>query len=167
MSGTLADWLKIAAVAPVLALIVWSDMRKQIIPDRLVLIGLAIAVLFTAHACARGQTVSPLWEMLASFAISGAPLMLVILVTRGGMGAGDMKLMAMLGALFMWRAALLSMLFGIILAGVFALVLMLLRKASRGTRIPLAPFITAGLLLVIVFHAQLERFVWVYYGFTL
>ena len=160
-------WARLALFVPVLAYAVWRDVKAHIIPDRAVLLGLAGAAVITAAEAVSAQSLSPVWRMLLSFAVGGAPFALVILVTRGGMGAGDMKLMALVGALFAWQTALLTMFFGIVAAGVFAVALMLFKKANRKTRLPLAPFLAAGWLAVTVFHTPLASFLWMYYGITL
>ena len=164
------EWLtllRLALFIPILAYVVWTDVRKHIIPDMAILIGLIGAAALAGAESVLAQSWSPVWQMLLSFAIAGLPFALVILVTRGGMGAGDMKLMALIGALFAWRVALVTLFFGIVLAGLFAAGLLIFKKAGRKTKIPLAPFLAAGWGLVMAFHAPLARMLWLYYGVVL
>ena len=164
------EWLligKLALFIPILAYVTWTDLRKQIIPDPAILAGLAGALVLAVAEGLYRQSWSPVWQAFVSFAIAGFPLALVILVTRGGMGAGDMKLMALIGAVFAWRVALLTLFFGIVLAGFFAVVLVLAKKADRKMRIPLAPFLAAGWAAVMILHEPLARLLWVYYGVVL
>ena len=152
---------------PILAFVVWRDIKSHIIPDRAILIGLGVAIILAVAEAVTSQSWAPVLRMLASFAIAGIPFALVILATRGGMGAGDMKLMALIGALFSWQMALVTIFFGIVAAGMFAVGMMLLQKANRKTKLPLAPFLAAGWLIVTVFHTPLSSFLWMYYGITL
>ena len=165
--STILFWARLALFVPILAFVVWRDIKAHIIPDRAILIGLIGACLCAVVEALFAQSWSPLLQVLASFAIGGLPFALIILVTRGGMGAGDMKLMALIGALFTWKTSLLTMFFGIVAAGLFAVGLVVLRKASRKTHLPLAPFLAAGWLATTVFHAPLASFLWMFYGITL
>ena len=171
MSGWFVEnWallLRLVLFIPVLGYVVWTDVRKCVIPDIAILIGLVGAVALAIVECLLASSWLPLGHMALSFAVGGLPFALVILVTRGGMGAGDMKLMALIGALFMWQTAILTMVFGIVLAGMFAVVLLVWKKVSRTTRIPLAPFLAVGWGIVMIFHEPIAGLLWIYYGIVL
>lgn len=88
--------------------------------------------------------------------VAAAGLILVIRWTyklvrkHEGMGLGDAKLMAMLAAWLGLPGALLSFVLGVVLSAVFALVLLVLPRARRGsaswamTKLPLGSFLCAG-----------------------
>jgi len=80
----------------------------------------------------------------------GLPL-LIYLISRKGLGGGDVKFMAMAGLYLGLGMILPAMLFGSILAGLTGLVLIIIKKIGRKDSIPLAPFMCAGIILTIFF----------------
>lgn len=85
------------------------------------------------------------------FLIGGALFLLVYLVSRNGLGGGDVKFMAVAGLYLGLNGILPAMLYGSILAALFGLVLILLKKIGRKDAIPLAPFLYVGILITIIF----------------
>jgi leader peptidase (prepilin peptidase)/N-methyltransferase len=87
-----------------------------------------------------------LWESLLG-AVTGFVLLLIIaLVSKGGMGGGDVKLYALIGLVLGFKLVLLSFflstLFGAVIGG-FA---MLFNIVKRKQPIAFGPFIAAGTL---------------------
>jgi leader peptidase (prepilin peptidase)/N-methyltransferase len=81
-------------------------------------------------------------------AVTGFTLLLVIaLISKGGMGMGDVKLYALLGFVLGFKLVLLSFflstLFGAVIGG-FALIFKIVKRKQP---IPFGPFIAAGTLM--------------------
>ncbi len=72
---------------------------------------------------------------------------MVYLVSRGGLGGGDVKLMAASGLYLGFQKVMQAMLYGSILAALTGGGLILMRKIGRKDTIPLIPFLYAGILL--------------------
>jgi len=66
---------------------------------------------------------------------------------REGMGFGDVKLLAMIGGLLGWQAALFSLFAGAIVGSVAGLATMILRGRKFDMQIPFGPFLAFGALL--------------------
>ncbi|HOB20641.1 MAG TPA: A24 family peptidase, partial [Candidatus Atribacteria bacterium] len=66
---------------------------------------------------------------------------------KEGMGGGDIKLMAMIGALTGWKATLLSMVLSVYLGGLLGGILLLLKVKRRGDYIPYGPFIAMAAVI--------------------
>ena len=66
---------------------------------------------------------------------------MIIVASRGGMGGGDLKLGAMLGAFLGWKALLFTLFSAVVLGGVVAIAL--LASGRRGCKdpIPFGPFL--------------------------
>ena len=60
------------------------------------------------------------------------------------MGGGDMKLGTMLGAFLGWKLVLVAILIAILAGGVFAIVVLLLRRKGRKDAVPFGPFLALG-----------------------
>ncbi|MBW2095460.1 MAG: prepilin peptidase [Deltaproteobacteria bacterium] len=146
-----------------LVMISFIDLHHQIIPDILSIPGIfaGIAVSFIP-----GRVV---WlDSLIGAVGGGGILYLIALVYkkvtgRDGMGGGDVKLLAMIGAWMGWRAlpfiVLLSSLSGIVIGGS---ALMMAGKGYR-VRIPFGPFLSLGTIIYFFFGRQILA--WYYHLF--
>jgi len=76
-------------------------------------------------------------------------MLLILIVSRGGMGAGDVKLMALIGFYLGVVGALMTMFIGFILGGLIGVILILFRLRGRKDAIPFAPFLVVGALVEI------------------
>lgn len=106
-----------------LSLAAWTDWREQKIYNAL----LAPAFLFAVGI----HLIENKWDGLA-FSLLGTLLGFVLLLLPyllGGMGAGDVKLLAVIGAFGGARFVLTSFLFGAIIGGIFSVILLIRRRA--------------------------------------
>jgi leader peptidase (prepilin peptidase) / N-methyltransferase len=122
-------------------IIIVSDIHYMIIPDK-ILIWFAGIFLFERIF----WPLAPWWDSLLG-AVTGFTLLLVIaLISKGGMGMGDVKLYALLGFVLGFKLVLLSFflstLFGAVIGG-FALIFKIVKRKQP---IPFGPFIAAGTL---------------------
>jgi leader peptidase (prepilin peptidase)/N-methyltransferase len=74
---------------------------------------------------------------------------------REGLGLGDAKLMAMIAAFLGFWPAILALFVGVVLCSAYALTLILRRKATAATRLPLGTFLSIGGLFAAVFGVPL------------
>ena len=138
-----------------LVCISFIDLEHQIIPDVIsipgIISGFVISFLLP-HIT---------WvDSIAGIIAGGGILYLVallfeVLMKKEGMGGGDIKLLAMIGAWLGWKAIpfviLASSLTGSIIGGI---ALLLSRKGLR-TKIPFGPFLAFGAILYIFFGKEL------------
>lgn len=124
------------------------DAMTQIIPDEIsiaVFVG-AWAFLLACH----GATISPGWlsSLIGMFALS---VPFFIFAYFGGMGMGDVKLVAGIGALLGWQLAIVSAAVAIFSGGLIAIILIVVLKAigkyRKGIPIPFGPYLALGALV--------------------
>jgi prepilin signal peptidase PulO-like enzyme (type II secretory pathway) len=115
------------------------DLQHQIIPDLITLPGI-IAGLVGAPAAGMVSWL----ESLLGIAVCGGLLLMVVVATGGGMGSGDMKLGAMLGAFLGWRLGLFALLVAVLLGGIVAAGLLLTGRKGRKDALPFGPFLALG-----------------------
>ncbi len=128
-----------AFVGFVLVWLAAIDIRRRILPDRIVLPATAITLVAQA-VLAPDQM--PEW-LLAAF---GASLFLLLpaLVRPGALGLGDVKLALLLGAA-LGRAVIPALAIGLLAAGGFAALLLLFHgRAALKSTMPLGPFLALG-----------------------
>ena len=160
VTGVLATvlWLRFgvngmgpAVVAVAVALVATgTDLKEGVISDRLTLPALVVGLGYSFF--------SPLTDPVASLSgvlIGGGLFLVTALLSGGGMGGGDIKLMAAMGAWVGWRLTLGTMVVAFVTGGVVAIILLLLGKKRRGDALPFAPFLAAGLVITLLWGQEL------------
>jgi leader peptidase (prepilin peptidase)/N-methyltransferase len=137
--GPTLDAVTAAALLAGLVAITVVDLEHQIIPDVLSLPGILAGVLANL---ATGRL--PWLESIMGVLVGGGVFLAIILVSGGGMGGGDMKLGAMLGAFLGWKVVLLSMLVAVVAGGILAVALIATGVRGRKDPIPFGPFLALG-----------------------
>ncbi|MCL2461658.1 MAG: A24 family peptidase [Defluviitaleaceae bacterium] len=127
------------------------DIKQRRIPNKLVVTGLIAAFLLTAAQSLLARDLSPALQAVFGLLAGGLPLAAVVLLTKDGMGMGDMKLMAMAGAFLGWQRALAALAIGVLAGGAFALILILLKKKTLRAEIPFGPFLAVGVIVAAFF----------------
>lgn len=87
--------------------------------------------------------------------IGGGVMLLIYIAGRGGMGAGDLKLMIMVGFFLGMDGVLLVLFAGFILGGGYSLLMVIMRRLGRKDMIPFGPFLSLGVAIEIFFGDQL------------
>jgi leader peptidase (prepilin peptidase) / N-methyltransferase len=127
------------ALVAALITITGIDLLHQIIPDVITVPGILLGFLANSVA-GRVNWLDSLLGILAG----GGIFFVIIVASKGGMGGGDMKLGAMLGAFLGWKVALISLLIAVLSGGVVAAVLLLTRARGRKDPVPFGPFLALG-----------------------
>ena len=130
-----------------------GDIKTKHIPNTLVLSMLAVWVcvvafhlLFDIHSA-----VPMIIRSVLGFAASGAMFLIVYLLSRKGLGGGDVKFMAAAGLYLGVAGSLTAIFIGTTLAALVGLTLVIFRKIGRKDAFPLVPFLYAGILVTILF----------------
>jgi leader peptidase (prepilin peptidase) / N-methyltransferase len=167
----------------VILVLIFTDYHHQILPDVLTLPGLAAGILlspFQADSLLRdgsdflafnlavwvhptnAEAVLPWAGSLLGALVGGGTLFLVgmgyqLLRKRQGLGIGDMKMMAMVGAFLGWRPALLVIFAGSFLGSVVGLFLILFGGRTLQTKLAFGTFLGAASIVVLFYGSALLR----------
>jgi leader peptidase (prepilin peptidase)/N-methyltransferase len=136
-TGSIVDFVAAAAFSLILLAIFFIDLEHQIVPNALTYPGLALGLLL---ALPQGRIV----DALLTAAAAGAFFLLIAIVSRGGMGGGDIKLAAMMGAFLGWPAITVALLTAFTGGAAAGLLLIGLRRRSRKDPIPFGPALAVG-----------------------
>ena len=138
-----------------LLVITFIDIDHQIIPDVITYPGIGVGFvtsLLVGHITYK--------ESLIGILLGGGILLLVawgyyLLTKREGMGGGDIKLLAMIGAFLGWKGVIFTIFTGSAIGTAAGVVLALRTGGGRKLAIPFGPFLSVGALLYLFFGPQL------------
>ena len=131
-----------------------TDLTHKMIPNVITLPGIMVGLLGAMTVLPVGvvnSVIGPSWEV----ASSGSWLGRAHLFGKEGMGGGDIKLLAMIGAFLGWKPALLTIMIGSLTGSVIGISLIALGIIKRDDYIPFGPFLALGALLSLFFAQPL------------
>jgi leader peptidase (prepilin peptidase)/N-methyltransferase len=138
-----------------LVVITFIDLEHQIIPDEISLSGIVLGFVFSFFI--QGHS----WlNSLLGILLGGGSLLLVAYVYQRltgneGMGGGDIKLLAMMGAFLGWKAILFIVFASSLVGSVVGITIMLVQKKDSKLAIPFGPYLAFGAVLYIFYGRQL------------
>ena len=149
------------AFAAALVVITFIDLDHQIIPDVISLPGIVVGLAFSLVS----PLVTPLDAILGVLAGGGVLLSVAWLYKtfRGqeGMGGGDIKLLAMIGAFLGWQSIFVTLFVGSVIGSIIGVVVMLYEGADAKLAIPFGPFLAGGALVYLFWGDRILAF---YFG---
>jgi leader peptidase (prepilin peptidase)/N-methyltransferase len=161
---TLALFLRFGPTLPFLVLflfcsalvvITFIDLEHQIIPDEISLPGIVVG--FICSFFLQGHS----WlNSLLGILLGGGSLLLVAysyqwLTGKEGMGGGDIKLLAMMGAFLGWKSIPFIIFASSLVGSVVGVTIMLVQKKDSKLAIPFGPYLAFGAVLFIFYGRQL------------
>ena len=138
-----------------LIVITFIDIDHQIIPDVITLPG--IPIFFFASFALVALTYK---DSLLGILIGGGSLLLIaetytLLTKKEGMGGGDIKLLAMIGAALGWEGVLFTIFIGSAIGTLIGIILMLRTHKGMKLAIPFGPFLSMGAISYIFFGSSI------------
>ncbi len=133
-----------------LFLIAWIDGHESVIPNRILLVMFGIRTVLLLAECIvyREYWMAFIASSFLGFAASGGMFLFCYLVSRAAMGAGDVKLMALLGYFIGSRFIFGTIFLIVAAAAAYNIIRLLCRKVSLRQEVPFAPFVLVGTLLM-------------------
>lgn len=119
----------------------WIDIDHMYVPDRIhiMILILSAAAFFLHHT----ETLS---SCLLGAVVPSGIMLIVSLLTKGGIGGGDIKLMAVSGLLLGFPCNIFAFFLAYLLAGCYYLIPLLRGKVNGKDPIPMVPFFAAALM---------------------
>ncbi len=147
--------LVVMAYASVLILIFVIDLERQLILNAITYPSIVVALLVTPWG-PLGEGVitrATYQDALLGFLLGGGVLLLVFVIARGGFGAGDVKLGALLGIMLGFVPTLITLEISFIAGGLAAILLIAFKIRRRKDQVPFGPFL-AGAGIISLFWGQ-------------
>lgn len=141
---TLAGW----ALTVILVSSAFIDLDEGIIPDVITIPGVVLGLVVSFVTIGFFPA---LWGALAF----GGVLFLVAVISKGGMGGGDVKLAAVIGAFTGLPGAAVTLLLSSFMGAVFGITLMLMGRAGRKTPVKFGPFLAVAAYTAYLFSNEI------------
>jgi len=155
--GLSLSFLFYFAFVAALIVITVIDLYHQIIPDVISLPGIGVGLL--ASLLIPQIT---FFNSLIGILFGGGSLFLVATVyqwlfKREGMGGGDVKLLAMIGAFLGWKAVILTILLSSLIGSITGILIMVLKGKNSKYAIPFGPFLSLAAVISLFYGETLVR----------
>jgi leader peptidase (prepilin peptidase) / N-methyltransferase len=146
-----------------LVVISFIDLSHQIIPDVISIPGIIAGFAVTVGLSFISSYPITWIDSLIGIIAGGGMLYLVAVIFekltgKEGMGGGDIKLLAMIGAWMGWRSLPLIILSSSLAGCVLGAAALLLSGKGLRARIPFGPFLVIGALIYLFFGRRIETF---------
>ena len=129
------------------------DLDTQLLPDDLTLPLLWLGLVFNLWGVFAPIDAAVIGAMAGYLSLWSVYWLFRLITGREGMGYGDFKLLAAIGAWFGWQVLPAVVVLASAVGAVVGVTLIVLRRHARGTPIPFGPYLAgAGLLALYVGH---------------
>jgi leader peptidase (prepilin peptidase)/N-methyltransferase len=136
------EFLLQAFLYSVFIVVFFIDLDHQVIPNRLVVVLMAFALAVQVF-----RPALPWGNALLGMLAGGGFLLFLAVVSRGGMGGGDVKLMAALGFWYGWQQTLLLLFLAFVAGGLTGIFLLATGLKKRKDPVPFGPFLVLAALV--------------------
>ena len=132
----------------------YVDFRQKIILDEILLVLLIAGLVYTGVS-------GHVWKEALMGALTGSGLLgLIYVLSKGGMGFGDVKYAGVLGLWTGIPGIIVALYLAFLIGGTVALLLCITHKAVRKSRIPFGPCLSAGAVLSFFCSTRILDWYW-------
>ena len=149
------DFVFYALISSVLIIITIIDLKEMIIPDSLVITILILSILHKLSNYILYKTPINLLDSIGGLVLAGGLFIIIILVSKGGMGGGDVTLIGVLGFILGIKHIFLTIFLSFILGAIISIFLLITKIKGRKDPIPFGPFIILGFMITLFWGQQL------------
>lgn len=138
-----------AIVALWLLMLGFIDFKDKIIPNTMIISGI---VFWLGISLVKILSKPSIWldiimpSLIGAF-LCGGILLLVAFIAKNALGMGDVKLFSVIGLLYGFTSTYSILVVTVFIMAIVSIVLLVAKKATRKTAIPMAPFVAVGFLL--------------------
>lgn len=143
------DFIFYALIASTLIVVTIIDLKEMIIPDSLVITLLVLSILHKATNYIIHKTPINIIDSLGALLIAGGIFLLIVILSRGGMGGGDVTLIGALGFILGIKYITLTIFLSFVLGGLISVFLLATKLKTRKDPVPFGPFIVLGFMITL------------------
>ena len=145
-SISMLSMIKMTITMCVLSCIFITDMEFMIIPNicSVCMVICRLVIMLLEFIWLREEVIAWVLNSICAMIISLILLVIVSVLTRGGIGMGDVKILSSLGFMCGIRAVYFSVMFAFIFCAIVSTVFLVIKKKTLKDSLPLGPFIWLG-----------------------
>ncbi len=130
------------------------DLEHRLILNRVVYPAMAVALLTSAFL-SQSEIVPNIKYSAIGGGIGLVLFLLIVLISRGGMGWGDVKMAALIGLITGFPLVFVALFLAVVLGGLAAVILLLLKVKKRKEGIPFAPFLSIAAIVTLLWGGSI------------
>ncbi len=134
------------------------DIGHKLLPDSITLPLMWLGILLSFFNIFVDLETSIIGAMAGYMSLWSVYIVFKVITGKEGMGHGDFKLLAMLGAWMGWKMLFVIILTSSLVGATVGLTMIALKKTSRATQIPFGPYLAAAGWISLLHGEQLNRF---------
>ncbi len=150
--SNILNMIKLIVLMGILAAAAVVDLKKTIIPNFLIMIGLIVrVVIYVMEWLFYNDIFVPqLFSDLLGFGIGFGILFIASVLFRGAIGFGDVKLFGVIGFMSGAICTYSTLIFCLLISTIISFILIIIKKKNRKDSIPFGPFIFGGYVIAII-----------------
>lgn len=133
-------------IASILIVIAVIDIDTMTIPNKLLISLIPVAILYVFL-----QNRINFMSILIGFFSISLPMYVLNILIKDSFGGGDIKLVAICGAMIGWEDALVAAVIAIFIAGTYSSYMLISKKTKLGTRIAFGPYLCLGIYISLLY----------------
>ena len=150
LAALLLSWCLIAASG--------IDIGHKLLPDNITLPILWLGILLSVFDVFVSLQDSVLGVMVGYMSLWTVFILFKLVTGKEGMGYGDFKLLAMLGAWLGWQPLFVVILTSSLVGAIVGISMIMMKKTGRDTQIPFGPYLAAAGWMTLLWGDQLMHF---------
>ena len=136
--------------------ITFIDLKHMIIPDSLNIGLLILGLIYRIFRYNIYNIPINIINSILALIVPSGVFMLIILISKGGMGGGDMKLIGVLGFILGLKEITLTMFLSFLLGAIISIFLLLFNIKGKKDPIPFGPFICLAFMITVFWGDKLR-----------
>lgn len=170
--SVIVGWqLGVSLEAAAALLMTWSliaasgiDIGHKLLPDSITLPLLWLGIFLSLFEVYIDLETSVIGAMAGYMSLWSIFILFKLVTGKEGMGHGDFKLLAMLGAWLGWKPLLVVILTSSVVGAAVGISMILMRRTERSTQIPFGPYLAAAGWMTLLWGDQLLQFYFSLFG---
>lgn len=134
------------------------DIGHKLLPDNITLPLMWLGILLSFFNIFIDLETSIIGAIAGYMSLWSVYIVFKVITGKEGMGHGDFKLLAMLGAWMGWKVLFIIILTSSLVGAVVGISMIVLKKSSRATQIPFGPYLAAAGWISLLYGDQLNKF---------
>ncbi|MEN2468016.1 prepilin peptidase [Ornithinibacillus sp. FSL M8-0202] len=153
MIGIELELIKVLLLVSLSIIVLVTDLKYMLIPNKLLLFFLPFFIILLII-----DPIQPWWSPIIGAIIGISLIALIIIISRGGMGAGDMKLFGLLGLVLGLEKVLMTFFLSCLLGAFIGVILMLFGIIKKKQPVPFGPYIVFAAIISYFFTDRILSF---------